>query len=422
MAVEDEKQNKLRERKRNQAILAHKVAKIDDEKRLTQEMRGLKHGQKSKILRKRAKLRAKADKKAKLTSQDMKPIPQEYADAKKNSHDYAKKYSNSKVGDNNDLFDKYRTPEDIEEAEKKEADSQRLADKQTLSIKKSIMRNISVLKIKNRIKKNMKSVRFWIVSGIGFNIVLICIIGTIIMGLIFSGGIVAIMLSHPTAIKEIYKYKSLGDVTNIANVKEDVKVDGKVIAKGNKYATSGNFTWYGSGTDDKFEATESKAKESSSGALTGKTNADKTFNKLSKEGFSTATASGIMGNFMQESGLNPKSVQSSGLGRGLAQWSEGERWSTLQAWAKGRDIWALDTQLDFVIHELETQYHYGLFKSVYSSYGKNFKTGKEAYAGFKKETDPETAMYVFEKVYERAGSPAYAQRIKFTNEFYAKYK
>lgn len=55
-------------------------------------------------------------------------------------------------------------------------------------------------------------------------------------------------------------------------------------------------------------------------------------------------------------GINSRQMQyGGGPGVGIAQWTNVERWADLERWAaaSGRDKWALDTQLDFVIHELQ---------------------------------------------------------------------
>lgn len=71
-------------------------------------------------------------------------------------------------------------------------------------------------------------------------------------------------------------------------------------------------------------------------------------------GFSRNAAAGIVGNLVQESGVNPHSNQVGGPGRGIAQWSEGERWSSLVAWANrnGHDPEHLDTQLQWLMIEM----------------------------------------------------------------------
>lgn len=83
-----------------------------------------------------------------------------------------------------------------------------------------------------------------------------------------------------------------------------------------------------------------------------------------------AQAAGIVGNLIQESNINPSSVEANrGPGRGIAQWSVGGRWdktpndnvnwfaSTRMHRASPR---ALTTQLEFIWYELNTFPGYGL--------------------------------------------------------------
>jgi hypothetical protein len=76
------------------------------------------------------------------------------------------------------------------------------------------------------------------------------------------------------------------------------------------------------------------------------------FNFFVSKGLSKAQAAGVVGNLVQESGLNPSSVQPDGPGRGIAQWSLGGRWDrsandNLQWYAATHHMRAaaLDTQL-----------------------------------------------------------------------------
>lgn len=82
------------------------------------------------------------------------------------------------------------------------------------------------------------------------------------------------------------------------------------------------------------------------------------FDFFKHQGFTNEGAAAMIGNFMQESGLHPTANQPGGPGRGIAQWSEGARWDQLLAWARGKhkDPMALETQLNFVIHEMSTGY------------------------------------------------------------------
>jgi len=86
------------------------------------------------------------------------------------------------------------------------------------------------------------------------------------------------------------------------------------------------------------------------------------FFSLLANGFSKIEAAAVLGNLQQESTFNPKAVQSPGKGRGIVQWSEPGRWrnannakdpNTMVGFANGRDIWALETQIQFIFHEIK---------------------------------------------------------------------
>jgi hypothetical protein len=99
------------------------------------------------------------------------------------------------------------------------------------------------------------------------------------------------------------------------------------------------------------------ASGSTSGPLVGGDNPEKAFNFLLQKGFSKEIAAAFVGNFMQESSVNPTADQPDGPGRGIAQWSEGGRWDTskndnLKDFAGNRNILDLGVQLDFVWYEL----------------------------------------------------------------------
>jgi hypothetical protein len=136
------------------------------------------------------------------------------------------------------------------------------------------------------------------------------------------------------------------------------------------------------------------------GSLKGNTNAEKAFNYFVQKGLTKEQAAGIVGNLMQESGVDPNSNQhGGGPGRGIAQWSVGERWAELEkfAQASGRDPRALETQLDFMWKELNS-------------------TEGAALSALKGAQTVADATVIFEKKYERAGIPNNAGRIAFANE------
>jgi hypothetical protein len=143
---------------------------------------------------------------------------------------------------------------------------------------------------------------------------------------------------------------------------------------------------------------------SGSPTLTGNTNAEKVFRYLvDKEGFAPEAAAGVIGNLMQESGVNPKSRQlGGGPGRGIMQWTETERWASLSAWAKnsGKDPWALETQVEWMVKEMKDYGTYNRIKGV-TSYKK--------------------AVEIFEREMERAGIPNYPRRYKFAADALASF-
>ena len=101
--------------------------------------------------------------------------------------------------------------------------------------------------------------------------------------------------------------------------------------------------------------------------------AENVFKFFRRQGFSDAQAAAWVGNFQQESGLNPAIIQPGGEGHGLAQWGHG-RFTALQNFAKSHDKpWTdMGVQLAFVMHELRG--------SESAAYGpiKNAKTIEEA--------------------------------------------
>jgi tail lysozyme len=80
------------------------------------------------------------------------------------------------------------------------------------------------------------------------------------------------------------------------------------------------------------------------------------------QGLARVQAAGIVGNLLQESNVNPAAIQAGGPGRGIAQWSVGARWNGLLRFARAhhQSALALDTQLQFLWHELTTVPSLGL--------------------------------------------------------------
>ena len=112
-------------------------------------------------------------------------------------------------------------------------------------------------------------------------------------------------------------------------------------------------------------------------------NARKIWDKLCAAGLTPAGAAGLLGNLQAESGLNPRNLQNSfekklgmsdqeytaavdcgaygsfvtdGAGYGLAQWTYSSRKAALLAYAKarGRSVGDLDTQVGYLLQELQS--------------------------------------------------------------------
>ncbi len=123
--------------------------------------------------------------------------------------------------------------------------------------------------------------------------------------------------------------------------------------------SAGLATACSSSSSNEVDSTES------SSALTG--GEKSAYEYFVAKGLKNYQAAGIIGNLIQESNVNPDSVQQGGPGRGIAQWSEGGRWNAdghdnavWYAGAHGESVYSLETQLDFVWYELTTFDGYGL--------------------------------------------------------------
>ena len=129
-------------------------------------------------------------------------------------------------------------------------------------------------------------------------------------------------------------------------------------------------------------------------------------------GFSKASAAGIMGNLQQESGdnLDPGAIQDGGPGRGIAQWTEGDRWATCQSWCKNKkyDPWSLQGQVGYLLHEIE---------EANGDYGSIQK--------YKQFSDPvEAAVYFHDKFERSADSDSFVRSVRGGNakRWYQKFK
>ena len=87
---------------------------------------------------------------------------------------------------------------------------------------------------------------------------------------------------------------------------------------------------------------------------------------LKAAGYSDIQVAGIIGNLCQESGLNPARVESNGEGIGLVQWSFGRKQNLINyASSKGVDWSDLETQLEFLVSELDSKQFYQPYKDTF---------------------------------------------------------
>lgn len=165
-------------------------------------------------------------------------------------------------------------------------------------------------------------------------------------------------------------------------------------------------------------------------AIQGSDNAEKIFKFLTttsftgmgNKPFTSIQAAGVLGNFQQESGMNPASIEGGALdaalgdGHGLAQWSyntnggkrtgPGRRGVLMDLAASKSLEWSdINLQLIMITNELN------------ASYGKSLLD-----AGFGNVTTPKDASYIFQKIYEGAGTPNQAVRDSAAEAFFQKYK
>jgi hypothetical protein len=117
------------------------------------------------------------------------------------------------------------------------------------------------------------------------------------------------------------------------------------------------------GTSD---VSSSSVNQQSNEVVTENANDKTAFDFFVGKGLTDVQAAGIVGNLDQESEMDPTIWQiGGGPGRGIAQWSAGERWDVSSqdnvkwyAGQKGEDIYSLNLQLEFIWYEL-TNIGYG---------------------------------------------------------------
>jgi hypothetical protein len=158
------------------------------------------------------------------------------------------------------------------------------------------------------------------------------------------------------------------------------------------------------------------------------------FNYFVGKGLSDVQAAAIIGNFMQESHMNPNANQAGGPGMGIAQWSSPGRWDNLLKFAKlpvnsDLDPFSLGLQLAFVWQELTGKPPAGDYTDVLTLLQQ--QTDIEEATGYfmgtsaAKDLDPATSAFMARHGrvggYENPGTPQLGSRIEYAKNVLSKY-
>ena len=225
-------------------------------------------------------------------------------------------------------------------------------------------------------------------------------------------------------------------------------------------------------SDNRSQTCDVDSNKNTGNGLRGDTIAEQVYHFFSGHGFSDAAIAGIMGNFMQESGMNAKMIQGAGdrapnmtyeeldalMERSMYVWSspsiEGEgigpamgisqwehdyvdksgpvygRWEGVMAWSakKGYSHWDLEAQLEYIIREFgivedpDVPLEWGITLINDGIWACNSDegciVGIQGFDNFMKTDDVEAAVRTYFQ-FNRAGHAATANRYAYAKEFYA---
>lgn len=153
------------------------------------------------------------------------------------------------------------------------------------------------------------------------------------------------------SMKEKYQLSS-----DIATKEEEVKENTEEIAVEEKEETK------------KEEKREVAQTTSRSGSKENRTREQIVWDYLRASGYTEIQTAAIIGNLYQESGLNPSRIESNGEGIGLVQWSFGRKQQLKDfAKSKGTEWTDLNTQLEFLVKELNGSQFYEPHKSTFKN-------------------------------------------------------
>lgn len=145
------------------------------------------------------------------------------------------------------------------------------------------------------------------------------------------------------------------------------------------------------------------------------------FSGLANKSFTPIQAAGALGNFWQESGMNPAAIEGGavdraiGDGHGLAQWSYSIRGNVRVGPGRRGVLMDLATAQNKPWSDLELQLLM-IFNEINEGYG-----GRLMAAGFDSAATPKEASYIFQKIYESAGVPNQANRDSAAESYYQKF-
>lgn len=130
------------------------------------------------------------------------------------------------------------------------------------------------------------------------------------------------------------------------------------------------------------------------------------FSGIGDKPFNAIQAAGALGNFQQESSMNPDTIETTGEGYGLAQWSYGRKQILLDLARELDKSWNdISVQMEMITRELNAGYGPSLLGE-----------------GFADVKTPKDASFIFQKVYEGAGTPMQANRDSAAIAYYEKFK
>ena len=164
--------------------------------------------------------------------------------------------------------------------------------------------------------------------------------------------------------------------------------------------------------------------ETTTTQLTGGTVEEQVWNYFRSAGFSEESTAGIMGNFYQESGMNP--TIDGGAAAGICMFEKATGcFSEYQAYAnsKGKEWTDLQSQLEYLMTQLPSAFNTYTGNGTYTYNNGTVTWWPEAMTldEYKTLTDVEKATEIFCRVYERPSVPMMERRKNAAQDYYNLY-